>query len=169
MNIWNPVTWFTNIPPEWAVFFLSMIPVTELRASIPIGIEVYGLPIWQVWIIAVLGDLIPAIVLLLAIPKIYNWLLHRPFVGKLFAHKVERARAKFGNKYAKYGAIALITFVGIPLPMTGSWTGSLVAFLFGIPFRKSIIFITCGVCLAATLVTLITLFAGGTIRWLISL
>ena len=160
----NPVTWFTGIAPEWAVFFISMIPITELRASIPIGIEVYKLPIWKVWVIAILGDLIPAVIILYAIPYVHDWIMRRRVLGTLLTKKLQSAEKAFSGKYAKYGAIGLIIFVGIPLPFTGSWTGSLAAFIFNIPFKKALPLITIGVCMAATLVTLITLFAGGTIR-----
>ncbi len=163
----NPVTWFSSVSPEVATFFISMIPVTELRASIPIGIEVYGLAVWKVWIISVIGDLIPAIVLLLIFPRIHDWLVRTKFLGSIVTKKLKHAEKAFSGKYIKYGAIGLIIFVGIPLPFTGSWTGSLAAFVFGIPFKKSVPLIAVGVCVAATLVTLITLFAGGTLRALI--
>lgn len=164
----NPVAWFAGMSPEWAVFLLSMIPITELRASIPIGIEVYNLPIWKTWIIAVLGDLIPAAIILYFIPYIHDWVIKRKFLGKILTKKLREAGEKFSDKKTKYGlAVGLIIFVGIPLPFTGSWTGSLAAFVFNIPFKKALLLIFAGVCLAATLVTLITLFAGGTLRWIL--
>ncbi|PIZ95133.1 MAG: hypothetical protein COX81_01565 [Candidatus Magasanikbacteria bacterium CG_4_10_14_0_2_um_filter_37_12] len=164
--MFNPVEWFVSLPPEWTTFFISMFPVTELRASIPIGIEVYGLAVWKVWILAVLGDTIPAIVILYFTPYVHKWVVKKKFLGGILTKKLESAEKAFAGKHNKYGAIALIIFVGIPLPMTGSWTGSLVAFIFNIPFKKSLSLITAGVCMAATLVTLITLFAGETLRLL---
>ena len=160
----NPVEWFINIPVEWAVFFISMIPITELRASIPIGIEVYKLPIWEVWLIAVLGDIIPALFILYFLPKFYNYILVKRFFGRMVTKSLKRAEKKFSGKYKKYGLLGLIIFVGIPLPFTGSWTGSLAAVVFDLPFKKAAPLILAGVCLAATLVTIITLFAGGTLR-----
>ncbi|MFH1946606.1 MAG: small multi-drug export protein [Candidatus Magasanikbacteria bacterium] len=160
----NPVDWFANIPPEWAVFWTSMIPITELRASIPIGIEVYGLAVWKVWIIAVIGDMIPALIILALIPHIHGWVVKRRFFGPILTKKLEEADRKFSGPYFKYGAMALIIFVGVPLPFTGSWTGSLASFVFNIKFRRAAPLIFIGVCVAATLVTLITLFAGGTLR-----
>ena len=162
--MFNPATWFSTLPPEIAVLLLSMIPVTELRAAIPIGIEVYNIIWWKVWIYAVIGDFIPAIFILYAVPRMHDWLLQQKFIGAVFRKKIEQAQKAFQGKYAKYGAIALVVFVGIPLPLTGSWTGSLAAFIFNIPFKKSWPLIFVGVCMAATLVTLITLFAGGAIR-----
>ncbi len=163
----NPVDWFVNLPPEWATFFISMIPITELRASIPIGIEVYHLPIIKVWLIAVAGDFIPAIFILFLLPHVHDWMVKTKFLGHHLTRELKKAEKKFSGKYAKYGAIALIVFVGIPLPFTGSWTGSFASFVFNIPFKKSAPLIFAGVCMAATLVTLITIFAGNGLRWLL--
>lgn len=160
----NPVDWFVNISPELATFFISMIPITELRASIPIGIEVYGLDIWKVWLIAVIGDFIPAVVILYFLPLLRNWILKNKFFGKVLTHSLNKAEKKFAGKYEKYGLLGLVVFVGIPLPFTGSWTGSLASVVFNLPLRKSAPMIFVGVCVAATLVTFITLFAGETLR-----
>lgn len=162
----NPVDWFSHLPHEWAVFLLSMIPVTELRASIPIGIEVYHLAVWKVWIISVIGDMLPATLILFVIPFIHDWVMKSKLFGRILKKSLRKAEKKFSGKYYKYGAIALIIFVGIPLPFTGSWTGSLAAFVFNIPFKKAWPLIFIGVCIAATLVTFLTLFAGGALRWI---
>ena len=160
----NPVDWFVNMSPEWAVFLISMIPITELRASIPIGIEIYGVVAWKVWLIAVLGDFIPAVVILYLLPVLRDWIMKNKFLGKVLTHQLKKAEKKFAGKYERYGLLGLIVFVGIPLPFTGSWTGSLAAVVFNLPFKKSAPMIFVGVCVAATLVTLITLFAGETLR-----
>lgn len=160
----NPVEWFAGMSPELATFLISMIPITELRASIPIALEVYNLPVWKTWLLAVFGDMLPALGILLVMPYLHEWIVKRKFLGKIVTKKLKQAERKFSGKYFKYGAIALIVFVGIPLPLTGSWTGSLAAFVFNIPFKKAVPLIFAGVCVAATLVTLITLFAGGTLR-----
>lgn len=163
----NPATWFSNMPPEVATLLLSMIPITELRASIPIGIEVYGLAVWKVWLIAVVGDIIPAVFILLLMPYAHKLAVKYQLFGKVLTYELENAERKFSGKYEKYGSIALIIFIGIPLPFTGSWTGSLASFVFNIPFKKSFPLILIGVCVAATIVTLLTLFAGGVLRWVL--
>lgn len=163
----NPVQWFVNFPHGWATFLISMIPLTELRASLPIALEVYHLPIWKAWLITVAGNMFPVILILYLLPKLHDWLMKKKFIGNFLRKKMESAEKKFSGQYAKYGAIALIIFIGIPLPLTGAWTGALIAFIFNIPFRKSVPLILAGVCLAATIVTIITLFAGGAIRWLV--
>lgn len=163
----NPLEWVAGFPPEWAVFYLSMLPITELRASIPIGLEVYGLPVVNTWIVAVLGNITPTIFILLLLPKIHDWLVKQKFVGEVLKKKMAQAEAAFSGRYSKYGAIALILFVGIPLPFTGAWTGSLAALIFNIPFKKAIWLIVAGICLAATIVTLLTLGVGGGLRFIL--
>lgn len=160
----NPIEWFASLPSEWAVFFISMIPLTELRAAVPLGIEYYKLPIEQVWALSVLGNIVPVLFILLFIPIFHKWAVDKKFLGKALAKFLDRAEKKFSGKHAKYGALGLILFVGIPLPMTGAWTGALAAFVFNIPYKKAVKLIFLGLCVAATFVTLITLFAGGVIR-----
>ncbi|PLX26525.1 hypothetical protein C0581_04300 [Candidatus Parcubacteria bacterium] len=162
----HPEIWFQGFPAEWAVFFLSMIPITELRAAIPIGLGVYGLPVVHTWFMAVMGNMVPTIFVLLLLPHLHDWILKQKILGKILSKKLKDAEKYFSGKYAKYGSVALILFVGIPLPFTGAWTGSLAAFIFNIPFKKSWWLILIGVCLAATIVTLLSLFAGGTFKWL---
>lgn len=163
----NPVQWFVGLSSEWAIFFMSMIPLTELRASIPIALEVYKMPIWETWLIAVAGNIFPTIFILYLMPILHGWLIKKKIVGKFLKKKLDSAEKKFSGKYAKYGAIALVIFVGIPLPLTGAWTGALASFIFNIPFRKSFPLILIGVCLAATIVTIVVKFAGGAVRWLV--
>jgi uncharacterized membrane protein len=157
----------SSFSPEWAVFFLSMVPITELRASIPIGIGVYGMGAFETWLIAVAGNLLPVVVTLWIFPWLHDWLVGSKIFGPHVSKKLKQAEDVFKGNYAKYGALALVLFVGIPLPFTGAWTGSLAAFIFNIPFKKAFPLITIGVMMAATLVTAITLFAGGALRALL--
>lgn len=167
MSFLNPVDWFVNLPHEWAVFFLAMIPITELRAAIPLGIEVYGLSVPTAWLFAVLGNIFPTIFILLLMPWLHDWVIKQRFLGPTAKLFLDRAERRFSGRHGKYGAIALMLFVAIPLPFTGAWTGSLAAFVFNIPFKRAFPLIAGGICLAATGVTLITLFAGGALRWLL--
>ena len=156
----HPVSWFSALPNELAVFLLSMIPITELRAAIPIGIEVYGLSPINTWILAVVGNAVPAAILLCCMPYIHDFIIEKKVLGRLLTTQLRKAEKKFSGKYAKYGALGLVLFVGIPLPLTGAWTGTLAAFVFNIPFKKSFILIFAGICLAATIMTFVTLFFG---------
>lgn len=164
LNIFEHIA---SLPHEWAVFFLAMIPITELRAAIPLGIEAYGLSVPVTWIFAVLGNIFPTIFILLLMPRLHDWVIKQRFLGPTARHFLERAERRFSGRYGKYGAVALMLFVAIPLPFTGAWTGSLAAFVFNIPFKRAFPLIAGGICLAATGVTLITLFAGGALRWLL--
>lgn len=164
----DPVAWFSSFPPEWAVFFLAMVPITELRAAIPIGISLYELPVLTTWIFAVMGNTLPTILLLLLMPRLHDLVLKQKFLGGLLQKKLTQAEQKLSGNYVKYGAIALVVFVGIPLPFTGAWTASLASFIFRIPFRQAFPLIFAGICMAATVVTIITVFAKGTFGWLLT-
>ncbi len=162
----NLIAWIASMPHELAVFLLSMIPITEFQVSIPLGIETFKLPVWEVWVLALAGNMVPVFILLWALPKIYHWILTLPVIGNFLIKKVEKDRIEFAKKYEKYGPIALMSFIAIPLPLTGAWTASLVAFVFNIPYKKAAFYIFLGGCVAVTIVVLLTLFAGTTIRML---
>lgn len=157
------IEWVSNFPPEWAVFFLSMLPITELRAAVPIGIEVFGMSPLRTWFIAVAGNMAPTTLLLLFFPWLHDWVIKQKFLGRVLRKKMKDAEKYFSGNHKKYGALALILFVGIPLPFTGAWTGSLVAFIFNIKFRQALPLIFIGVCVAATIVTMLTIGVGSVI------
>lgn len=146
---------------EVVIFILSMAPITELRASVPLGLTLFEMPVATTWVIAVLGNMTPTLVLLALLPLLHDWVLEQPFIGPVFKKKLHDAEKYFSGKYTKYGSIALILFVGIPLPFTGAWTGSLAAFIFKIPFRLAAPLIFLGVCLAATIMTVLTVGIDG--------
>ncbi len=149
---------FKNFPPELAVFFISMIPVAELRVSIPLGLAVYKLDVLTTLFWAVLGDIIPMIFILYLIDPVSKLLMkHFKIFNKFFNWLFARTRIKFEGKYAKYGSIALVLFVAIPLPITGSWTGALAAFLFQIPRHRAAPLIMLGIIIAGIIVSFITL------------
>jgi len=136
-----------------------MIPIIELRGAIPMGWAM-GLPWWQTFIISVLGNLIPVPFILLFINHIIKWMAASKvkFFNKLanwLLKKAEKNREKI-EKYAFWG---VAFFVGIPLPMTGAWTGSLVAAVINMKFWKALLSAFIGVLLAGTIVTAV--FYGG--------
>jgi uncharacterized membrane protein len=140
---------------ELKVFFISMIPIFELRGAIPIGILHYQIPVWKVYPIAVVGNMIPIFLLLLFYDLITRLFFRVPFLKKILEKIFERTRRK-GKVVEKYEELGLMLFVAIPLPVTGGWTGSLAAYLFGLGFWKSIMFILFGVMFAGVLVTILT-------------
>lgn len=153
------VTFFKNLPPELATVLVAMIPIAELRVSIPLALEVYHLSIPSAIFWSVFGDMIPATLIVLYIDRIAVWACRVSRTTKrCYDWYATRTRRKFESGFAKYGAaIALAIFVGIPLPMTGSWSGALAAFLFGIPKRVAWISIFIGVIISAVIVTLVDL------------
>jgi len=161
----NYIELFKNIPPEWAVLVMSMLPVAELRLAIPIGLTVYKLSIITTFIYAVIGNMIPVIFILYFIDPVSKFLMkHSRLFDKFFTWLFERTKIKFEKKSVKYGGIvALILFVAIPLPVTGAWTGSLAAWLFQIPKKYAIPAIISGVLIAGIIVTLLTTGLLGTI------
>ena len=116
-----------TVGKELCVFFCSMIPIIELRGAIPLGAAL-GLPMWQSYLLAVLGNMLPVPIILLFVKKVLSFMskckvkLFNKVANWVYA-KAEKNKAKI-EKYSFWG-VAL--FVGIPLPMTGAWTGSLVA------------------------------------------
>ncbi len=133
---------------------LAMTPLNELRGTIPVAVGIYRLsPLWA-YCLAVVGNILPVFFLLWFWPKVtlfcQSWSLARKILNWLF----ERTRQRFYKKYSLYGDLALILFVAIPLPLTGAWTGSIAAFLFGIPYFKSLYLIFFGVVIAGIIVTL---------------
>ncbi|WP_366924806.1 small multi-drug export protein [Metallumcola ferriviriculae] len=144
-----------GIPLEWQVFLLSMLPVTELRAAIPIGLA-RGLNISQALFFGIMGNLIPVVPLLLLLDPVSTFLSRFPFFQRIFNWIFERTRTK-SDKVEKLGAWGLLLFVGIPAPGTGVWTGSLIAFLLGIKFWRALWPICIGTVLAGILVSMATL------------
>jgi uncharacterized membrane protein len=140
------------------VFLAAMTPIGELRLSIPLGI--WGLEIaWQrVLLLSVVGNMVPVIPLLVGLERISPLINRLPGpIGRLWAWRTERIRVKYGHRIDRYGVLALILIVGIPLPFTGAWTGSLAAWIFQIPTRRALPAIGLGVLLAGSIVTAIVL------------
>jgi uncharacterized membrane protein len=142
------------------IFLSALTPIGELRLAIPLGLGVYKLPWWQVYTIAVIGNMIPPLLILWLFPRISNWLNKKSkSFHRFFNWLILRTRKKTEKKIDRYGVMALVIFVAIPLPNTGAWTGALAAWIFGLPFKKSIGAIFIGVLVAGIIVSLITLGA----------
>jgi len=149
---------FKSLPPQLSVFLISLIPIAELRASIPVALGVYGMPVWEAIFWSVFGDIFVAFLLINFLDSFYKMLNGRfVWLDKFFCYIFDRTRKKFSKKYEVWGSLALMIFVTIPLPVTGSWTASVAAWLFGIPKPKALLFISLGVIIAAAVVTLISL------------
>jgi len=143
---------------ELLTLAIAMTPIGELRVAIPIAIAVYHLPPLSAFFWAFLGNLIPGVFLLWVLEPLTRYLDDHFYVlNRFFAWLFERTRRKHSHKFEYWGALALIGFVAIPLPMTGVWSGAVAAFVFGIPFKKALFCLTVGAFIAGVIVTLATL------------
>ena len=151
--------------PELATVILSMIPVGELRGGLPVALTVYKLPVLAAVILAIIGNMLPVYFLLLFFERASNWLRRKSILADyLLDWLFERTRRKLHDKVEKYGYWALALFVAVPLPVTGAWTGSLAAFVFGLPRKRSFLAILIGVCVSSVIVTALTLGAAFTVN-----
>lgn len=144
--------------PELATFLIAALPIGELRAAIPVAINVYKLSPWWVFLIAVFGNIVPIIFILLFLDRVSQFLSrHFYFFNRFFAWLFEKARSDHAQKIEKWKELALVIFVAIPLPLTGAWMGSVVAFVFGFPFKIAFPLISLGVIIAGIAVTAFTM------------
>ncbi len=135
------------------VILIAATPVVELRGAIPFGVGVLGMPLLAVTLLAILGNLLlPLIVYGLGEAWIRWTTARQGLLHRLTEAFLSRSRRRFASKYAAYGMYALPIFVGIPLPMTGALTGSVAAFLLGIPFARAFPLIALGVVIAGAIV-----------------
>lgn len=139
------------------VFFVSMVPIVELRGAIPIA-EGLGLNIFLYYPIAILGNMLPVPIIYLFARKVLEWGKDKKLIGKFFTWCLdkgskggEKLKESAGNKGIFW---ALLIFVGIPLPGTGAWTGTLAASFLKLDFKTSISAITLGVLLAGIIMSL---------------
>ena len=146
-----------GIPPQIATMVIGMTPIFELRGSIPVAIGVYKMSVPSAYFWSVIGNIIPAVLIVFLLDKVVNILSERfEFFDKFFQWLFDRTRKRAKDKIEKYGPWGLFVLVAIPLPVTGGWTGALAAFLFGIERRKSIPIIALGIMTAGVIVTLLT-------------
>lgn len=152
---------------ELCVFLCSMLPVIELRGAIPMA-AAFGLPWWQAYIIAVLGNLLPVPFILLLINVVIKWMSASKvkFFNKIANFLLERVEKK-REKIEKYSFWGLCLFIAVPLPVTGAWTGSLVAAVIGMKPWKAFVSALLGVLIAGGVVTLIVYGGISFLAWLV--
>lgn len=154
------ITILNSIPPWLAVILIAMLPIAELRLAIPIAILEpplgYGLDPITAFFLAVIGNMLPVIPLLLYLEPVSNFLRRWKTWDVFFTWLFTRTHHRHSAQFEKYGSVGLAIFVGIPLPATGAWTGCAAAFVFGFKFRNAILAIFAGVVLAGIIVTILT-------------
>ena len=142
------------------VFLVSMVPLIELRGAVPIGLSTWmgdPLPILPLYIVCILGNMLPVPIIFFFARKVLVWGSDKKFIGKFFKfclEKGEKGGKKLQEKAGRGLYWALFLFVGIPLPGTGAWTGTLAASLLDMDFKKSVIAIIAGVVLAGIIMGL---------------
>lgn len=138
------------------VFLVSMVPLIELRGAIPYAVGM-NLDLVPSYIIAIIGNMLPMPIIYLFARKVLLWGCDKKFIGKFFTfciQKGEKGGKKLQEKAGKGLFLALMLFVGIPLPGTGAWTGTLAASFLDMDFKSSMIAVFCGVVMAGVIMGL---------------
>ena len=146
-----------GLPPMLIVFIISMIPILELRGGL-IAAPLLGIPLWQAVGVCIVGNILPIPFILLFVEKVLDWMEQCKigWMRKLSLWLKARALGEKSQRIRKYEFIGLLLFVGIPLPGTGAWTGSLIASLLHVSRKKSVPAIFLGLLLATTIMCFIT-------------
>lgn len=149
-------------------FLVSMVPIVELRGAIPIS-QGMQLPLLQSYIICVIGNMLPVPVIYLFARRVLEWGADKKYIGKFFTFCIEKGH-KGGEKLKQKAGnglfIALLLFVGIPIPGTGAWTGTLAASFLDMGFKKSVIAVMLGVIIAGIIMALASMGLFGGISFL---
>ena len=146
------------------VFLISMVPIIELRGAIPVVVGM-GLDPVISYIICIIGNMLPVPIIYFFARKVLIWGKDKKYIGKFFTFCIEKGE-KGGKKLQKKAGrglfIALMLFVGIPIPGTGAWTGTLAASFLDMGFKKSVIAVMLGVLIAGVIMALASmgLFGG---------
>lgn len=148
------------------IFLVSMVPLIELRGAIPFS-QGFGLPLLQSYLVCILGNMLPVPVIFLFARKVLEWGCDKLVIGKFFTFCIEKGHkggAKLQEKAGRGLYIALLLFVGIPLPGTGAWTGTLAASFLDMDFKKSVVAVLGGVLLAGIIMGAVSAGIFGAIR-----
>jgi uncharacterized membrane protein len=145
-----------KIPPELIVMLIAALPIAELRVAIPVGMHTFGMPWYWAFTISVIGNMLPVPVLLLFF-DFFARLASIVKPGKKMVDWVFERTRRHEKNILKYEFLGLAIFVGIPLPLTGAWTGAILAFIMGLKFWSSMLSIFLGVVIAGVIVTVLSL------------
>ena len=141
-------------------FFVSMVPFIELRLGVPYAV-VMGLDYWTALVVCVIGNMLPVPIIYIFARKVLLWGCDKKYIGKFFTYCIEKGE-KGGQKLkARAGRgglfIALLLFVGIPLPGTGAWTGTLAASFLNMGIKSTSAAVSLGVILAGIIMGLVSM------------
>ncbi len=153
------IGWFEGFPKELATFLIALIPVTELRAAIPVAYRQFGLSAFSAWFWSVAGTYVAMVLIVTILDPISRWLsAHFGFFDKLFDWVFDHTRSKANGKMEKYGEWALFILAATPIPLVGGMTGALAAFVFGVPLKKSLPLLLLGTMLSGAIVLGVTIY-----------
>jgi len=141
---------------ELIVLIISALPVFELRGALPVAINLFHFPWYYALLLAIIGNLLPVPVILLFLNGISRGLSKVKFFDRFLQWLFEHTKRR-GRIIERYERIGLALFVAIPLPITGAWTGSLLAVIFGLKFKHAMLSIFVGVLIAGVIVTCLSL------------
>lgn len=152
------ISWFSGFPKELATFLIAAIPVTELRAAIPVAYEKFGLSAFSAWLWSVLGTFSAMVVIVYLLDPIADFLSrHFAIFKKFFEWLFEHTRKRANGKIEKYGEWAIFILAAIPIPLVGGYSGALAAFVFGVRRRISLPLLLLGSMVSGGIVLAITL------------
>jgi uncharacterized membrane protein len=153
------IGWFSNVPRELATFLIALIPVTELRASIPLAIKVYKMTPAAAWFYSVAGTYFAMVIIVLLLDPISTILSkYMPVFARFFNWLFEHTRKRTGSKIEKYGSWAIFILAATPIPFLGGMTAALAAFVFGITLRKSLPLMLFGTMVSGIIVVGLALY-----------
>lgn len=152
------------------IFLISMIPIVELRGAIPFAVGMHLNMVWA-YVICIIGNMLPVPFIFFFARKVLEWGKDKKYIGKFFTFCIEKGEKGGQKLQAKAGRglfVALMLFVGIPLPGTGAWTGTLAASFLDMDFKKSVIAVMCGVVIAGVIMGLASMGVFGGISALLA-
>lgn len=153
------ISWFAGFPKELATFLIAVIPVTELRVSIPLAYETFGLSAFWSWFYSVAGTYFAMVLIVFLLDPIAAFLSrHISLFAKFFTWLFEHTRKRANGKMEKYGEWAIFILAATPIPFIGGLTGALAAFVFGVPWKKSLPLLLFGTMLSGGIVLGITMY-----------
>lgn len=150
-----------DLPTLMTTILLGLAPISELRGAIPFA-YLRGYPLWEAILVGAGANLLVSPLVYLFLSYGHHWLYNRwSLYTTIFDATVARARHKLGQKVERFGMWGILLFVGIPLPITGAWTGTLGAWVLGLDKRHSMLAVSAGVVMSATIVSLLLVLGSG--------
>ena len=151
--------------PEWfQIFFGSMVPFLESRYILPYAMWEFNWQWWEAFPLAIIGNILPIPFVLIFFKYVEKYLRKFVFWANIMNKIFERTRMRANKKIENYETLGLLLFVAIPLPFTGAWTGSLIAYLFDLNFYRSIFIIFLGIIISVSI--MIVLYSMGLLIWI---